>query len=90
MSEFNEVCDLFVDPLRTCVGNAVIPEHNFEALALALVTNNMTEHTMGDVVSILEKASLKYSGCGANDSDKYGVIRKNTKTSWKYIQDKIS
>ena len=89
MSEFNKLCDLFVDPLKTCVGNPVIPEHSFEALALALVTNEMTERTVGEVVSILKNATLRYSSCGANNGDKFGVIRKATKTAWKYIENKI-
>lgn len=89
MSLFNEICDFFIDPTKTCAGNHIIPSHNFENLVETLNDNTLLEIPIEEALEVLRISSLKFSACGANNGEKYGVLRKNTKTSWKYLENKL-
>jgi hypothetical protein len=89
MSLFDETCDFFTDPIRICVGCLVIPSHNFQTLVETLIDNNLITVTTEEGIQILTTTSLRFSACGANHSEKYGVLRKNKKTGWKYIEEAL-
>lgn len=84
-----EVIALKQDPMHICAGQPVIPNSNFEALAIELVTFNDVHKTVEEIVELFKEESKRFSACGANNSGRFGVLRKNPKTGWQYIVDLI-
>tara|TARA_R110000772_G_scaffold182375_2_gene293633 strand:+ start:3537 stop:3821 length:285 start_codon:yes stop_codon:yes gene_type:complete len=84
-----EMIALKQDPLALCAGQPVIPKANFEDLATELVDFPNVHKTIEEIVELFDEESKRFSACGANNSDRWGVLRKNPKTGWQYIVDLI-
>ena len=72
-------------PLQVCAGQPIIAQHKFEGFALSL--QNYPEVKL-DAVALeayfTEKAK-KYTACGANNNERFGVLRKNPDAGWSKI-----
>lgn len=78
------------DPTNFCAGHPVIPASNFEELALDLIEYSNVTKTQEEIIEILKNQSKRFAACGANHSDRFGVIRKNPESGWQYIVDLIT
>lgn len=85
-----EIFEWYVNPLELCSGHAVIGNPNFLPLAEALKEEDSAlPATVEEIVEIFTEQSKRFSACGANNSDKYGVLRKSSTTGWQYLLDAI-
>ena len=73
-----------------CAGQAVIPAAHFEELAIELVAYTEVTKTKAEMIAIFKEQTKRFAACGANHSDKFGVLRKNKANGWKYIEDLIT
>ena len=80
----------YQDATNLCAGQPIIPAANFNDLIEELVTYPEVTKTAYEMGEILADQTKRFSACGANNSDKWGVIRKNPKTGWQYIVDLIT
>lgn len=77
------------DPMQLCAGQPVIPAANFALLAKDAITFKQVKKTEEEIIDILKEQSKRFAACGANFSDRLGVVRKNPDTGWQYIVDLI-
>lgn len=80
-----EVIEWSQDPIQMCAGSPVIPARNFQSLAEQLISFKEITKTSDEIVDIFKLQSKRFAACGANFSDKHGVVRKNPKTGWNYL-----
>jgi len=73
------------DPLQECAGQPVIAQHSFESLATELVEYTEITYTADELVALFFEISKKYTACGANNNEKYAIIRKNPEKGWTKI-----
>lgn len=78
------------DPLHLCAQCPVIPASNFEELATDLLEYPEVTKTAEEMVEIFTDQSKRFAACGANHSDRLGVIRRNPETGWQYIVDLVT
>ena len=81
-------------PTDTCGREPVIPDANFEDLSEYIYTRldiytevEMSQEEFEDELQFQKK---RFSACGANFSDRFGVIRKNPVNGWGYMVDLIT
>lgn len=79
------------DPLEICAGQPVIPVTNFEELALEVQAFKEVTMSSDDILIWFKDQSKRFSGCGGNNADAtWAVLRRNPKTGWQYVIDKIT
>ena len=78
------------DPTHVCAGQPVIASSSFEELAYLLSSRKDITLTKDEIVKTFIKESRRFSACGANNSDRMGVLRKNPKTGWTYLEDLLT
>ena len=92
MSELtiNEIFLYAEDSLNLCAGQPVILSSSFESLSIHLSIQDGVTKTAQEIVTIFQEQSKRFSACGANNSDKFGVLRKNPETGWNYLVELIT
>ena len=78
------------DRTYMCAGSPVVPAAKFTELAIELATYSEVPKTVAEIVDIFKEQSKRFSACGGNDADRFGVIRRNPKSGWKYIVDLVT
>lgn len=78
------------DHTYMCAGSPVVPAANFTELAIELAVYPEVTKTVSEIVHIFKEQSKRFSACGGNDADRFGVIRRNPKSGWQYIEDLIT
>jgi hypothetical protein len=78
------------DRIYLCAGQPVIPASNFETLSVDLAAYPEVHKTAEDIYNLLREETKRFTACGANHSDRFGVLRKNPKGGWQYIVDLIT
>jgi hypothetical protein len=77
------------DPIQICAGQPIIPASKFEELANEMVAYPEVLRSAEEIVAILKDQTKRFSACGANQADRFGVIRKNKVNGWQYIVDLV-
>jgi len=78
------------DPLEICAGQPIIPAINFTELALELILFPEVTMTADEIVAWFKEQSKRFTACGGNNAERYAVLRKNPKSGWQYVIDKIT
>lgn len=76
-------------PMNLCAGSRVIDASEFENLAENLLEFPEVKLDMEALLLLFLHQSMRFSACGANNSERFGVLRKNKKVGWQYLIDKI-
>lgn len=84
-----EQIELVEDPTQLCAGQVVIPAAKFEDLATVLAARTDVNKTDAEITAIFLTQAKRFSACGANFSDRFGVLRKNPNSGWNYLRDLI-
>jgi hypothetical protein len=79
----SEILENAQDPIQECAGSPVIIAAKFEELSATLI--DYTNKTSEEILTILQRQAKRYSACGGNNSDQFGVIRKSPKLGWKTL-----
>jgi hypothetical protein len=75
------------DPTALCADQPIIPAANFEQLSKDVQEYDEVELSEQEAYDLFTEQAKRFSGCGANNSERYGVLRKNPKTGWQYLVD---
>ena len=86
----SELFDWSQDSIQLCANCPVILAAEFETLAAAAILYTEVTMTEAEVLDLFKLKAKSFSGCGANNSERYGVLRRNPKTGWKYLIDPIT
>jgi hypothetical protein len=76
-------------PLLECAGSKVIMAEEFSPTATQIADLSIVDKTAKEINDIFLMQSKRFSACGANNSEKYGVLRKNPQIGWNYIVELI-
>lgn len=85
-----ETFDWTQDPTQICANCPVITNANFTDLATQAVEFTEVTKTIEEIEEIFVEQSKRFSACGGNNSERFGVLRKNPKTGWQYLIDLIT
>ena len=78
------------DPLNQCGGQPVIMASSIDTLAQDLAEFPSVIYSEEQINLKLRNETKRFSACGANNSERFGVLRKNPETGWQYIIDLIT
>ena len=78
------------DSIQICANCPVILAAEFDALATAVIAFNEVTLTHAEIIDLFELHAKRFSACGGNNSERYGILRRNPKTGWKYLIDPIT
>lgn len=78
------------DPTHLCAEQPIIPSSAFEELSLEASAYKEVTKTSEEILELFNEQSKRFSACGANNSEKWGVLRKNPKIGWQYLIDLIT
>ena len=77
------------DPLQDCGGQPIIPEAGFLTLAVNLILHAEVTKPQEELMKIFKAQSLRFTACGANNADGFGVLRRNPESGWAYLLELI-
>jgi hypothetical protein len=72
-------------PMMECAGARVIMADRFSETAESIAAIPEVDKPKEEIEKILIEQSKRFSACGANNSEKWAVLRKNPKSGWTYI-----
>lgn len=78
------------DPIQTCAESPVILQANYEKLITQLVELPEVVMTAQEIQELFFEQGKRFTACGANNNERFGVLRKNPKTGWKYLIEKVT
>ncbi|KKK85473.1 hypothetical protein LCGC14_2772930 [marine sediment metagenome] len=73
-----------------CAGQAIIPAYKWTELTERLPELDEVTKTSAEILTIFEEQAKRFVACGANFGERFGVLRKNKKTGWKYLIDLVT
>ena len=79
LEQIIQILERYEDPRQMCAGSVVIPHSSFEDLSKSLEALSPRNLPFAD---ILVEESHKFTLCGGNSSDRFGVLRKSSNTGW--------
>jgi len=74
------------DPIQTCGEQPVILAAEFNALAADVKELSSISLTKDEVLNVFKEQAKRFSACGANNSEKFGVLRKHPVSGWNYLE----
>lgn len=84
------IMEYWQDPLQECADSPVVLAAKFGDAAKKISELPDISMSETEVLELFHEQAKRFSGCGANNSERYAVLRRNPKSGWKYIADLIT
>ena len=72
-------------PLLECAGAKVIMNENFAPTSEKIADLTNVYKTKEEIELLFREQAKRFSACGANNTEKYAVLRKNFQNGWIYF-----